>query len=154
MKKTDKVLRLLFSSAALLLLITLAVTYLVGMYVVRWNRSMAFERAVIQHLTQLSSTIKDAETGQRGYILTGKPSYLAPYQDAVRRLHVEQESLHVLVRNGDLQAKDIENLDQHIASKMAELDQTIELRKTNYSRPSQSSNPIAASSKWTKFDFW
>ena len=32
---------------------------------------------------ELISTVKDAETGQRGYLLTGSDEYLAPYSTAL-----------------------------------------------------------------------
>src|SRR5258705_1350546 len=41
---------------------------------------------VLTRLEAVLSTLKDAETGQRGYLLTGEPAYLEPYRDAVDRL--------------------------------------------------------------------
>src|SRR3984885_12293711 len=45
-------------------------------------------------LEDVLSTVKDAETGQRGYLLTGNESYLQPYtaaaQDVGRRLDAIQ----------------------------------------------------------------
>jgi CHASE3 domain sensor protein len=38
---------------------------------------------VLGQLEQVVSTLKDAETGQRGYLLTGKRPYLDPYEQAV-----------------------------------------------------------------------
>ena len=37
-------------------------------------------------LSQLLSNMQDAETGQRGYVITGEDSYLAPYK--IGRAHV------------------------------------------------------------------
>jgi hypothetical protein len=37
-------------------------------------------------LEDILSTVKDAETGQRGYLLTGKDSYLDPYNTAVQEI--------------------------------------------------------------------
>src|SRR3954467_4402881 len=102
MKKPDKDLRLLFSAAALLLAVTLAFTYFVGLYVVRSSRRMTDHRATVQHLSELASTLKDAETGQRGFLLPGETNYLEPYYDAVRRLQVEQGKLRELAHSGDL----------------------------------------------------
>lgn len=34
----------------------------------------------------LLSTLKDAETGQRGHLLIGEPTYLAPYSEAVTEI--------------------------------------------------------------------
>ncbi|MDB6059720.1 MAG: putative Histidine kinase [Verrucomicrobiales bacterium] len=131
MKQSDQLPRFLFSAAATLLVVTLVFTYLVGWYVVRWTRSMSTERNVIQHLMRLSSTLADAETGQRGYLLTGKDQYLEPYRDAVRRLHAEMETVDGFGRDGELPAKDVATLNEHIISKMTELEQTIALYRTN-----------------------
>src|SRR5438105_650446 len=40
-------------------------------------------QAVLDALERLMSTIKDAETGQRGFLLTGVSSYLDPYRQAL-----------------------------------------------------------------------
>ena len=45
----------------------------------------ALRREVIAQLDQLLSTLTDAETGQRGFIITGDERYLQPYNDAVKR---------------------------------------------------------------------
>src|SRR5471032_543830 len=37
---------------------------------------------VLGRIQALLSTLKDAETGQRGYLLTGEEAYLSPYTDA------------------------------------------------------------------------
>lgn len=44
-------------------------------------------------LGRIQLLVTSAESGQRGYILTGHPEYLAPYQDAVSRLPAEMEAL-------------------------------------------------------------
>ena len=41
---------------------------------------------VLGQLEQVVSTLKDAETGQRGYLLTGERPYLDPYEQAVARI--------------------------------------------------------------------
>ncbi len=41
---------------------------------------------VLGQLEQVVSTLKDAETGQRGYLLTGERVYLEPYEQAVPRV--------------------------------------------------------------------
>src|SRR6266404_8034542 len=46
---------------------------------------------VLTRLEAVLSTLKDAETGQRGYLLTGEPAYLEPYRDAVDRLPRSEE---------------------------------------------------------------
>src|SRR5262249_16695290 len=53
---------------------------------------------VIQRLERLLSLLKDAETGQRGYIITGQEEYLAPHRAAtneVGKVLAELKSLTV-----------------------------------------------------------
>ena len=40
----------------------------------------------------------DAETGQRGFLLTGEDRYLQPYDDANRRIHGELDLLRERAR--------------------------------------------------------
>ena len=46
------------------------------------DRAVDHSRNVRRSLTELVSAVKDAETGQRGYLLTGERVYLAPYTKA------------------------------------------------------------------------
>src|SRR3569832_1995581 len=52
---------------------------------------------VINSLETLLSTAKDAETKQRGYLLTGRDEYLKPYNDANNRLDDEVATVRKLV---------------------------------------------------------
>src|SRR4051812_8727373 len=47
---------------------------------------MAQTLEVTQQIAALLSTIKDAETGERGFLLTGSDEFLEPYDRAVRAL--------------------------------------------------------------------
>ena len=47
-------------------------------------------------LERLLSSVKDLETGLRGFILTGNDAYLAPYEAAVRHLEPEFQALQGL----------------------------------------------------------
>ena len=42
--------------------------------------------AVLGQLESVLSSLTDAETAQRGYLLTGQAAYLDPYRGAVTRL--------------------------------------------------------------------
>src|ERR1700734_4059930 len=52
---------------------------------------------VQNQLTQLLSNLQDAETGQRGYVITGVESYLAPYTDGTARAEENRRRLAELV---------------------------------------------------------
>src|SRR5271167_131469 len=50
-------------------------------------------RRVLQELRNTESVVKDAETGQRGYLYTGKLDYLAPYDLAVAQIDAHLKNL-------------------------------------------------------------
>ncbi|MEH2347562.1 MAG: GAF domain-containing protein [Nostoc sp.] len=83
----------------------------------------------INTLEELLSQIKDAETGQHNYILTGKENYLKPYQEAVANIDREIAKLKNLSTDQPNQEKQISTLESLITAKLAELKQTIDLRQ-------------------------
>ncbi len=82
------------------------------------------ERAAI---VDLRNTLDDAETGQRGYLLTGNPDYLAPYDDAQRRVHDNRDRIAALAKSDPLLAADVAKLTTVTDAKLAELQKTIDL---------------------------
>jgi CheY-like chemotaxis protein/signal transduction histidine kinase/CHASE3 domain sensor protein len=82
------------------------------------------------HTEQLLSTLKDAETGQRGYLLTGREDYLAPFLDAKHALPVEFSALAALLGPDPAQRARLETLKSLAAEKMEELNQTVELERS------------------------
>ncbi|MDQ8023156.1 MAG: response regulator [Moraxellaceae bacterium] len=75
------------------------------------------------------STLQDAETGQRGFLLTGKESYLEPYNAAKGRLPGQLRTLAQLSERGTLDKESVDTLIQLADDKMAELEETITLRR-------------------------
>ncbi len=80
-------------------------------------------------LEDVLSTVRDAETGQRGYLLTGKDSYLGPYNAAMQDIGSRFDLLRRLTLDDPAQQDRLGTLKQHIDAKMAELRQTIDLRQ-------------------------
>ena len=90
----------------------------------------AHSREVQNQLTQLLSNLQDAETGQRGYVITGVESYLAPYTDGAARAEENRKRLAELVSDNPREQARADALAPLIADKLAELQQTVELRRT------------------------
>ncbi len=61
------------------------------------NREMAAALEMQALLSEAMSLVVDAETGQRGYLLTGKDEYLKPYQSAVPRVEQSLSRLRELL---------------------------------------------------------
>lgn len=77
----------------------------------------------------LMSLLKDAETGERGYIITGQQSYVEPYNDAVTRLPKQVEEFRRLTADDPKQQQNITTFENLAARKMAILRTGIAIRQ-------------------------
>jgi len=93
------------------------------------NQKIYHSHQVIRALDAVLSSIKDAETGQRGFLLTGEESYLDPYNAALLALAPQLDELAQLTSDNPRQQRRIAQLRQQISAKLAELKQTIDLQR-------------------------
>jgi len=80
-------------------------------------------------LNKLQGQIVDAETGQRGYLLSGNAQYLAPYTNSTIDINNSLDALRILVTPIPRQAAIYELMVRHISRKLAELELTVRMRK-------------------------
>jgi len=85
---------------------------------------------VSERLEALLSTLKDAETSQRGFLLTSEERYLEPFIDANRLLPSQLEQMAALMAGNDLQQRRLMTLNALIEQKLAEIRTTIELKQS------------------------
>lgn len=95
------------------------------------NAKIRHTHSVLIALDELLSTTQDAETGQRGYLLTGDVRYLEPYQSAVAGVASRLDAVAALIDDNPTQQKNVAQLKRRIDAKLAELGETIELRRTS-----------------------
>jgi CheY-like chemotaxis protein len=98
------------------------------------ERAVAADRVsqslqIISQAQAVLSTAKDAETGQRGFLLTGAERYLEPYTAAQARLPSLLQRLRELAGRGPRELQRVDALSATIDDKMTELGKTIELRR-------------------------
>jgi len=122
--------RKVFSVMGLLLVASGAMMYVAGRAAQRGYHEIERRQRTITALGETLSTFKDAETGQRGYVLLGEESYLEPYQTARDHLDDRLRELDGLAADGDLAGSDVALLREAGARKLAELQRTIDLRRT------------------------
>jgi signal transduction histidine kinase len=87
-----------------------------------YARSYEIKRA----LSTFQSVITTAESGQRGYLLTGDTEYLSPYYRAMRGWRTELDRLANLTADNPARQKDIAELERFTAAAIERLEQTIE----------------------------
>ena len=92
---------------------------------------VAHTREVLTGLENVLSLAKDAETGQRGFVITGEPRYLEPYNAALAAIDKQVDDLERLTEDNPHQQARFPELRGHIAAKLKELDHTIALRKND-----------------------
>ena len=87
------------------------------------------ERAIetLLSLELVLESLLDAETGQRGYLLTSDQIYLAPYEDAVARLPAELARLRALLGGEAALSIRLDAIVAAAEAKLAELAQTVTL---------------------------
>ena len=114
--------------------LTLLVVALVGYYstsnLIENDALVTHTYLVRQEYSDMLSTLKDAETGQRGYIITGDDSYLTPYQSAAATVGSIFSDLRKLTSDNPNQQRRLDAISPLIDAKLAELKQTIDLRKS------------------------
>jgi CheY-like chemotaxis protein/signal transduction histidine kinase/CHASE3 domain sensor protein len=83
---------------------------------------------IIQQLEAVRSSLTDAETGQRGYLLTGEERYLEPFNEARGSLPGEIAQLKMLMQ-GAGSRKTLEMIEELANQKLDELGDTIAMRR-------------------------
>ena len=84
---------------------------------------------VIEKLQKVRIDITQAETGQRGYMLTGQDRYLELYGVGVRRVRQDMVELPDLIADNPGERDAIKRLDPLIEARLAELDDGIDVRR-------------------------
>ena len=126
----------IFLTVALVIAVCIITIFVTGLRGRKTTRDMQAHLATIERLDDFLLTLTTAETGQRGYLLTGDSSYLKPYQSAVPQVTNEIKDLEA---SAQLPQQDIGILQQASQAKLDELSQTIHLR--------QAQGPAAALAK-------
>jgi PAS domain S-box-containing protein len=85
---------------------------------------------VLERLEQFLSSATDAETAERGYVITGDTGYLEPYQRAIQSLGALRRRLQQLTADNPDQERRLQSLGALIEERLAELGSVVELRQT------------------------
>ena len=114
---------------ALLLILFVACSALSVRAYVLYARADSATSNVIEASNDLLIGLLDAETGQRGYLLTGDPVYLAPYYAALSAIPADQRRLGSQISAVPGGGHYVATLNTLVAAKLAELTETIKLER-------------------------
>ena len=85
----------------------------------------------IKDLDRISSLVKDAETGQRGYLLTRDDRFLEPYSSAKEKIAEAMNRLSIEVSKTNAQSKNLEKLKFNVETRLQILEQNLNKKKEN-----------------------
>ncbi|MGA2261858.1 MAG: PAS domain S-box protein [Acidobacteriota bacterium] len=93
------------------------------------DRLVGRTQVMLQSLDHILSVLKDAETGQRGFILTGEEPYLKPYNSATAEVQQDVDLLSSLAPDSLDQQQSLRRLQRLTRDELDELQETIKLRR-------------------------
>ncbi len=96
---------------------------------VETGRWVIHTHQVLESLESVLSAFRDAETGQRGFLLTGQEPYLEPYHAATGVIGRNLDTLGELTKDNPTQQQSLRQLRTLAEAKLAELRETIRLRQ-------------------------
>jgi CHASE3 domain sensor protein len=114
----------------LILIINVATSYKATNDLIENERLVIRAHIVLAELESTLSTMRDAETGARGYVITGNEDYLESYKDALRIIDARLDNLKDLLDDNPAQRDDFPLLENTIAVRIQDLNDTIALRET------------------------
>jgi signal transduction histidine kinase len=97
------------------------VSYRLTLRLIENERWVSHTHEVLNELEGTLSALKDAETGQRGYLLTGREDYLDPYKTGIVEVRQHLDQLHALTADNARQQQRIATLEPMIDSRMERL---------------------------------
>ncbi|MFN3353534.1 MAG: sensor histidine kinase [Brevundimonas sp.] len=121
---------LLLGAALALLMAANVATFLMVSRTESFNRSVEHTQEVRLTAQRVLTLAVDAETGQRGYLLTGRGPYLAVYNEALRELPEEMDRLERLVADNPEQTEKARRIRYIVDERMLTLRRGVELAAT------------------------
>jgi PAS domain S-box-containing protein len=115
-----------------ILLINALISYRATRKLIDNERQVAHTYQVLDELEDVMATMDEAETGERGYLLTGEKSYLEPYQTAVSAIKSQVEKLRQSTAGDANEQARLPALEREIADRLDNLKSQIDWRKSGH----------------------
>jgi two-component system cell cycle sensor histidine kinase/response regulator CckA len=92
------------------------------------SKDVVISKDILNHASRLLAAITDAETGQRGFLLTGRKEYLQPFQSGTAQVPAELSALELAANSRAEQLARAEVLRMLVNRKLEELRTTLSLQ--------------------------
>ena len=120
--------RLVLLAAVPIFLVMAAIAYITVQFTINERDAQGWVRhsyQVIAAIAQVRSDLQQAESGQRGYLLTRKSQFLAPYSEARRRIAGHLSDFTRLTRDNPSQQRRAVRLERLVHERFAALDRAL-----------------------------
>ncbi len=124
-----------FAAGAAALLILAGLTWHFSLTGIDATRFVIHSHEVIASIGRVEQYVYQAESEQRGFLITGDRTYLSGYRQALNSLSKEEAVLVDLVSDNPSQAARVRHLKIIIASRIDWLERNIELKSSLHPRP-------------------
>jgi len=118
-----------FAAGIVILVVVGASAYVSTQQLLDANRLVRRTHEVIEGLERVLSVLQEAETDQRGFVLTGQARYLEPYEAASGQIQHDIDTLADLSRDDAAQQDSLQQVHKLADAKLAELQETVQLRR-------------------------
>ncbi len=115
----------------LLLIVSSVASYISIRKLIDHGKVLRSTERTLTNIDQVFTLVKDAETGQRGYLLTREQRFLDPYTASKEKISEALNKLSVEIANTETQQKNLEALTKSVNSRLEILDENLEYARTN-----------------------
>lgn len=129
MTRFNRNLRLGYGFSIVILLVVSLVSYITLLGLLRSNRAVVHNDQVIEQLEKVLSVMKDAETGQRGFLLTGQANYLEPYNGAYHTALKLTDDLTRVTTDDDRQHANINGIRRLLSQRLDILQRMVQKKQ-------------------------
>ena len=120
-----------YAMAALTLLVVAILGYQTTEHLLETDHWVTHTQQVREAIGRLLATVLEAETGQRGFVITGREDFLEPYTRAATELDRDYADLRALIADNPAQLERAATLRELITKRDAELKEVITLRRSS-----------------------
>lgn len=117
-----------FGISLLLLLASSTASYISIRKQIHNSSMVDHSRRVIGRVNKILQDLQNAETGQRGYLLTGMEKFLDPYKGGLESLPQSLKSAHDLTADNPEQQKSIDTLSSLVKSRLGKLENLVSVK--------------------------
>ncbi len=122
-------LQIVFAISILILIVSSTASFLSNNKLIETSRLVNHTNEVIRTAEHLISTVKDAETGQRGYIITNDNSFLEPYNGAYQKSLSDFKHLKELTRDNVFQQDNLDKIKVILDQRFTQMQATLQIAK-------------------------